>query len=105
MLSDSETPYCRDGARHWFTYYGLVGSSAPTCQRCGIRNPHYDPDRDDKLHDPHHAARATTIHMIPPIGSGLTACCKRTPFEISRTDRITSDPARVTCLGTKGTTS
>lgn len=35
-------------ARHWFTYYGLVRSSAKFCVRwgCGALNPHYDPDRD-----------------------------------------------------------
>ena len=58
MKSAPGTPYCRGGARHWFTYYGLVGSSAPTCQRCGATNPNYDPERDDKRNDPFWRARA-----------------------------------------------
>lgn len=40
------TRYCTSAARHWFTYYGCVGSSAPTCRHCGARNPNYDPNRD-----------------------------------------------------------
>lgn len=60
MRSAPATPYCRAGARHWFAYYGLVGSSAPTCQRCGVSNPNYDPDRDDKANDPFWRARAET---------------------------------------------
>ena len=34
--------------RHWFTYRGWVGSSAPMCQHfgCDVANPNYDPDRD-----------------------------------------------------------
>lgn len=38
--------YCRAGARHWFAYYGWVGSSAKTCRRCGAPNPNYRPDDD-----------------------------------------------------------
>lgn len=39
-----------------------------------------------------------TTHRVPPDGgSGLTPCCGKTPFELPRTDRIASDPARVTC--------
>lgn len=52
MKSDPNTPYCRGGARHWFTYYGLVGSSSPKCLRCGAQNPNYDPERDDVKNDP-----------------------------------------------------
>lgn len=37
---------CTRGARHWFAYYGWVGSSAPVCRRCGAPNPYYDRDRD-----------------------------------------------------------
>lgn len=37
---------CTEGARHWFTYYGEVGTSSPTCRRCGATNPNYDRDRD-----------------------------------------------------------
>lgn len=38
--------YCKYGIRHWFAYYGIVGSSAPTCRRCGAPNPNYRPDDD-----------------------------------------------------------
>lgn len=34
------------GNRHWFTYYGQVGSSSPVCRRCGAPNPAYRPDDD-----------------------------------------------------------
>jgi len=37
---------CRRSARHWFTRYGWVGSSAPTCRHCGEPNPKYDRQRD-----------------------------------------------------------
>jgi hypothetical protein len=35
---------CRN--RHWFAYYGRVGSSARVCRRCGAPNPDYRPDDD-----------------------------------------------------------
>ena len=38
-----------------------------------------------------------TVHRCPPHGAYVTPCCGKTPFELPRTDRITSDPARVTC--------
>lgn len=37
------------------------------------------------------------IHACPPDGSGLTPCCGRTPFELPRTDRMSTSPALVTC--------
>jgi hypothetical protein len=37
------------------------------------------------------------VHAYPRHGSGLTPCCGRTPFELPRDDRMTEDPARVTC--------
>lgn len=42
-------------------------------------------------------AAPETVHACPPDGSGLTPCCGRTPFELPRTDRISSEPAAVTC--------
>lgn len=45
MSSTKVTP-CRLAARHWYAYYGWVGSSAPECQHCGEPNPHYRPDDD-----------------------------------------------------------
>lgn len=42
---------CTRGERHWFTRYGWVGSSAPTCRHCGADNPNYDPERDPLADD------------------------------------------------------
>jgi hypothetical protein len=39
----------------------------------------------------------STVHASPPDGSGLTSCCGRPPFELPRTDRMTSRLNRVTC--------
>lgn len=40
---------CNTGGRHWFAYYGQVGTSAPTCVRgCGATNPRYRPEEDPK---------------------------------------------------------
>lgn len=39
-----------------------------------------------------------TVHQCPPEGSGLMPCCGKTPFEL-RADRMTEDPAKVTCKG------
>ena len=33
-------PRCRAQIRHWFTYYGAVGSLSPVCQHCGAPNPY-----------------------------------------------------------------
>lgn len=41
--------------------------------------------------------RAT--HQCPPEGSGIMPCCGRTPFEVSRSDRMTVHADFVTCLG------
>ena len=35
-------------------------------------------------------------HLIPPEG-GVMPCCGLTPFEVPRSDRMTEDPALVTC--------
>jgi hypothetical protein len=42
------------------------------------------------------AAREIT-HQCPPDGQYVTPCCGLTPFELPRGDRITEDPALVTC--------
>ena len=34
--------------RHWFAYWGYVGSSSPVCVRCGAPNPNYRPDDDPR---------------------------------------------------------
>jgi hypothetical protein len=38
-------------------------------------------------------------HQCPPKGQGLTPCCGKAPFELSRADRLTVDPSLVTCPG------
>lgn len=42
---------------------------------------------------------APPVHACPPVGSGVTPCCGRTPFELPRTDRMETDPELVTCTG------
>lgn len=37
------------------------------------------------------------IHSAPANGSRLTRCCRRTPFELPDTDRITADVRAATC--------
>jgi hypothetical protein len=37
------------------------------------------------------------VHHCPLDGCGVTPCCGMTPFELPRTDRMTSDPSLVTC--------
>ena len=39
---------------------------------------------------------AEVTHQSPPEG-GVMPCCGLTPFEVPRFDRITLDPALVTC--------
>lgn len=45
-MSRPRATRCRHRARHWFTYYGWVGSSAPACRACGATNPNYRPEDD-----------------------------------------------------------
>jgi len=42
-------------------------------------------------------AAREVVHACPAAGDGLTPCCGRTPFELLRTDRMSADPAAVTC--------
>lgn len=37
------------------------------------------------------------VHLIRDEDDGMTRCCYRTPFELSRADRLTVDPDAVTC--------
>lgn len=41
-----------------------------------------------------------TTHATPPDGSGITPCCKRTPFELPRSEQMTDEQSLVTCVGT-----
>lgn len=41
-------------------------------------------------------------HACPPVGSGVTPCCGRTPFELPRDDKMTLDPGLVTCRSAVG---
>jgi hypothetical protein len=38
-----------------------------------------------------------TVHACPPEGSGVTPCCGKTPFELSRSDRMSVDARAVNC--------
>lgn len=38
-----------------------------------------------------------TTHACPPRGKSLTPCCRRSPFELPRDDRITLETRLVTC--------
>jgi hypothetical protein len=42
-------------------------------------------------------ARAEVTHRCPLVDGGLMPCCGLTPFEVPCTDRITENPALVTC--------
>lgn len=39
----------------------------------------------------------SVVHQCPPDGAGVMPCCGRTPFEVPRTDRMTTDADAVTC--------
>ena len=43
--------------------------------------------------------RREVTHRCPPEGSGVMPCCGRTPFEVSRRDRMTPYGDLVTCNG------
>ncbi|MFE2045710.1 hypothetical protein ACFXAZ_33305 [Streptomyces sp. NPDC059477] len=43
------------------------------------------------------AEKREVVHGCPPAGSVLTPCCARTPFELPRTDRLSTELALVTC--------
>lgn len=39
----------------------------------------------------------TTVHAAPSAGDAFMPCCRRTPFSVPRSDRMTLDPYLVTC--------
>jgi hypothetical protein len=45
-------------------------------------------------------ADVSPVHACPVGESPVTGCCGRTPFDLPRMDRMTLDPALVTCTGT-----
>ncbi|WP_329126126.1 hypothetical protein [Streptomyces sp. NBC_01353] len=51
---------------------------------------------------PHWKAASQATHAAPTAGSGLTGCCRRTPFELPHTDLMTTDPKLVTCGAADG---
>ena len=51
------------------------------------------------------ANRVEITHHCPPGQQSLTPCCGKTPFELPHTDRMTLDPAMVTCGRTDWTTT
>ena len=78
---------------------GWNPTGAPSCDvgfegggRCAKPAGHRPPGSDD----PH--VRVVVVHACPPVGSSLTPCCGRTPFELPLGDRIGSE-APTTCKG------
>lgn len=67
------------GLREWREYAGMGAGTEPSGR-----------DILDALHSD------VTIHACPPGDSGTMPCCGRTVFE-ARGDRITTDPALITC--------
>ena len=45
------------------------------------------------------ASSFSVVHWGPAHGTGLTQCCGKTPFELSRTDRMTDVAESITCQG------
>ena len=41
----------------------------------------------------------SVVHACPPVGSGLTPCCHRSPIDLPLTERISLDGTEVTCQG------
>jgi hypothetical protein len=39
----------------------------------------------------------SVTHRCPPQGSNIMPCCGKTPFEVSKTDRMSLDDSLVTC--------
>lgn len=54
-------------------------------------------ERQEDLQEARFDVAVSVIHECPPGDEGYMPCCNRTPFELPPTDRITTDPARVTC--------
>jgi hypothetical protein len=46
-----------------------------------------------------HEPAIEVVHHCPVNPSGLTPCCRRTPLELPRTDRLTIKTGEVTCAG------
>lgn len=43
------------------------------------------------------SADQAVVHACPRQGTGITPCCGRSPLELPRSERITTDPDAVTC--------
>lgn len=43
------------------------------------------------------------VHACPADGSAVTRCCGLNPFALGRAERMTNDPALVTCQAKEGT--
>jgi len=49
-----------------------------------------------------HVTVGSVVHRSPLAGQGITPCCERSPFELPIWDRVTTDPAAVTCSDADG---
>lgn len=45
----------------------------------------------------HSRPAESVVHRSPLADQGITPCCERNPLELPIRDRITTDPAAVTC--------
>lgn len=62
-----------------------------------METPAFEADRDSKT-SPKVDSKAEPVHARPgPDDNGISPCCARPPFEF-RGERLTRDPAKVTCI-------
>lgn len=59
-------------------------------------------DAEKVIRDAARQAAGQTTHAAPHPDSGLTACCRKTPFELPHTDLMTTQPETVTCRQAAG---
>lgn len=62
--------------------------------RCLMGDERFEQAVDEALGENH---PPSVIHLCPPGDGAEMPCCGRTPFEVSRDDRMTTDLSLVTC--------
>jgi hypothetical protein len=74
----------------------VKADTAPVIAVIGVIVKHLTALRDDlaALGEPQE-----TVHACPFDGEQVTPCCHRTPFDLPRGDKITTDHKTVTCRG------
>ncbi|MGN7139049.1 hypothetical protein [Streptomyces pseudogriseolus] len=107
---DDQCAWCgaplHDETEEWVTLT-IRSEEWALCRRCGespdtmarlIRHITHNDEQQPAAARQEATAPAEVVHGCPPVGSGLTPCCGRTPSELPRTDRISSE-APITCTG------